>query len=323
MALHSEILIWDNHACLPLRPDADFLPQLERFRAAGVNVVSINVTFDNIMPWYDGMKVLSFFRNWILARPEEYVLAGSTEQIRVAQRDGKLAVFFDVEGMGALDGEVSLVRTYYDLGVRWMLVAYNLNNPAGGGCMDDDPGLTSFGREVIKEMRRVGMVLCCSHTGERTCLDVFEQAEMPVILSHANPRALVDHPRCVSDTVMKACAQTGGVVGTVAYGTFLKGGDTRAANVARHIDYAVQLIGPEHVGYASDYVFDEEELKSFMANTTVFKPLAGQTGSVPQMFEPERAPELTNELLKLGYADHHIRAIMGENWFRVCDVVWK
>jgi membrane dipeptidase len=318
MTKSSTFLTWDNHACMPLRPDASFLPQLSRYRAAGVNMVVLNVMFDNIMSWHEGVQVLSFMRSWILDRPQDYRLVSTPEDITVAAAEGKLGIAFDIEGMRGLGGQVSMVRTYYDLGVRWMLIAYNKNNEAGGGCLDEDQGLTSFGREVIREMEKIGMALCCSHTGERTCMEAFEWANNPVMLTHSNPKALLDHPRCVTDNVMKACAQTGGTVGVTGYGGFLAGGDVSAENYFQHIDYVVQLIGPEHVTLSSDYVFDLDELEVFLAN-----PLLGPSTSTPSMFAPEQFPDLIDVMLKSGYRDEDVSSIMGGNLLRLARAIWK
>lgn len=313
-----EILIWDNHACMPLRTDTSFLHQLRRYKASGVSVAFLNVMFDNIMPWYRGVQVLSAMRRWLLARRDEYRIINAAGDVTLAASEGKLAVAFDIEGMCGLGGQVSMVRTYYDLGVRWMLIAYNRNNEAGGGCMDTDGGLTDYGRRVIREMERVGMGLCCSHTGERTCMEAFEWARNPVMLTHSNPKALVDHPRCVSDSVIKACAQTGGTIGVTGFGEFLQDGLATAQNYFRHIDYVVNLVGPLHTALASDYVFDPEELEDFAHN-----PLLGSTGSVPSLFAPEQFPELVEEMLRHGYSDYDIRAILGGNLLRLAHIIWK
>ena len=317
--LHADALVWDNHTCMPLRPDDSFLPQLQRFREAGVNVASVNVYFDHFIEWHEGVKVLAFMRKWILERPDDYVLVASVEDILDAKKDGKLAIHFDFEGMEALDGDASLVKTYYDLGVRWMLIAYNRNNRAGGGCMDDDSGLTDFGRRVIEEAARVGILICCSHTGEQTCMDVFEQTQNPVLLSHSNPKSMCDHPRNVSDAVMVACGETGGLVGITGYGLFLVNGDTNPDNIVRHIDYAVNLVGPEHVALGMDYVFDKEELKIFLGNKNLF-PFDSTDMT---MTSPEEMPALTEAMLRFGYPEETIRGILGENLLRVARQVWK
>jgi membrane dipeptidase len=311
-------LIWDNHACMPLRTDAQFLPELHRIRQAGVSVIVLNVMFDNIMPWHEGMKVLSFMRHWVLERKESFLLIDSVADIDEAKRSNRLGIAFDIEGMKALDGNVSMVKTYRDLGVKWMLIAYNRNNEAGGGCMDDDAGLSTFGRDVIREMERVGMGLCCSHTGERTTLEAIEWSRNPVMLTHSNPRALVDHARCIRDNVMVACAAKGGTIGITGYGSFLQNGDSSAENYFKHVDYAVQLIGPEHVTLASDFVFDREELASFLAN-----PLLGAQRSVPSMFDPAGFPDLANYMLRAGYSGSDVGSIMGGNLYRLAQQVWK
>jgi Membrane dipeptidase (Peptidase family M19) len=186
-----------------------------------------------------------------------------------------------------------LVEIFYRLGVRWMLIAYNKNNKLGGGCMDDDTGLTAYGRHIIDEMERVGMVLCCTHVGHRTALEAMEYARNPVIFSHSNPSSVYPHVRNISDELLIACARSGGVVSINGVGLFLGAavagvGDNRTETLLRHIDYVVQLIGPEHVGWGLDYVFDVSELEEYVRkNPDKFPAGLGQSGSYRQV-EPER-----------------------------------
>lgn len=320
--LHEAALVWDNHACMPFRADDSYLPQLQRCTDAGVNMVSLNVMFD-ALPVEKGLHTLARFRRWLLDRPEAYLLVDTVADVLRAQAEDKLAVSFDVEGMCALGGDLSMVRLYYDLGVRWMLIAYNLNNDAGGGCQDDDQGLTDFGRAVLDEMARVGMVLCCSHTGERTTMEVFAHTSNPVILSHSNPYALKAHHRNISDAVMKGCAETGGVVGLTGIGYFLIDGDVSTENFVRHIDYTVDLIGPEHVALALDYVFDQAELAEYLENNRDFYPESAGYVGLPGMMTPEQFPEITEALLRRGYPEAAVRGILGENLLRVCRTVWR
>ena len=144
-------LVWDNHACLPLRADASFLPQLERYRNAGATVVSINVGYADIS-WAEHLHVLSFMRQWISQRPDTYRLVSTAEDVRICKQEGRLGVVFDVEGMRPVEEHVARVQTLYELGVRWMLIAYNRSNAAGGGCLEPDAGLTAVGRAIIDEM---------------------------------------------------------------------------------------------------------------------------------------------------------------------------
>lgn len=316
-------LAWDNHGCMPLRPnDAKFLPQLARYKKAGFDVVSLNAGFD-AEPWMNTVAVLAHFRNWIKAHADAYMLVSSVQDIGRARRDGKLGICFDIEGGSALDGRLSMVGFYYDLGVRWMLMAYNRNNLLGGGCQDDDAGLTKFGRQVIEEMNRVGMVPCCSHTGYRTTMDVMNRSGKPVIFSHSNPLALWNHKRNIRDEAIRACAKTGGVVGINGIGIFLGPNDTRSETVARHIDYVVQLVGPDHAGLGLDYVFDQEELLEYQRkNPHLFPQSEGYTLG-PGLVWPEQLADIIECLIRKGYATRDIRKILGGNFMRVARESWK
>lgn len=317
--LLAEAIVWDNHACLPLRPhDERFLPQLARYRATGVTVVGVNVGFD-VENIETHVRMLARFRHWLAERPDDYVLVRSVADVHRAKATGRLGVFFDIEGANAIGDQLSLIALYYDLGVRWMSIAYNRPNRAGGGCMEEDGGLTAFGARAIDEMERVGMLVCCSHTGERTAFDAIEHARNPVIFSHSNPRALWDHPRNVRDGVILACARKGGVIGINGVGAFLGAGDTRSETVAKHVDYVAKLAGIDHVAIGLDYVFDGEEVAAYLAaHPEVF----GADAATPdqQFVAPEQLPEIVGCLSAMGYADEDLRRVLGLNLLRVAQV---
>jgi membrane dipeptidase len=322
-ALMAANLIWDNHGCMPLRPgDEAFLPQLTRYHDSGVDLVSINVGFDAVPP-EQTLRVAEYFRRWVLERPESYVLVGSVADIELARRSRRLGVLFDIEGGSALDGRLDRVGKFYDLGVRWMLIAYNRNNLLGGGCSDEDSGLTAFGRQVIDEMARVGMVVCCSHTGFRTTMDVMEHSKNPVIFSHSNPSGMWRHRRNINDEAIKACAATGGVVGINGIGLFLGANDSRTETIVRHIDYVAQLVGPEFVGIGLDYVFDQQELADYLAANPKTFPPAEYGNGLPALVTPEQIPQIAQQLLALGYDEDALRAILGGNHLRLARKVWQ
>jgi len=318
-------VVWDNHTCMPLDPaDVQFLPQFERFREAGVNVVGVNVGFgeQSIEPH---VRMLAHFRGWIAAHGDAYMLIERLEDIERARTSGRLGIFFDLEGANAIADQPSLISLYYALGVRWMLMAYNKNNRVGGGCLDEDTGLTPFGREVIAEMNRTGMIPCCSHTGKRTAMDVIECSQTPVIFSHSNPRALWDHPRNIDDEAIRACAGKGGVIGINGVGMFLGDNDTRSETLARNIDYVANLAGIDHVGLGLDYVFDRAELDMYMrTRPEMFGADASRVAQHGCDFvAPEQLPEIVEELLRLGYAEDDIEKILGLNFIRVARANWK
>lgn len=324
-ALHRDALVWDNHGCMPLESAAmmeEYLPQLVRYRDAGTDVVMINVGYGE-MTLGDHLDRLAQIRRFVRTHPESYVEAVSVAAIERAKREGKLAVGFDVEGMAPIRDELALISAFYDLGVRWMLIAYNRANQIGGGCHERDPGLTDLGREALDEMARVGMVACCSHTGYRTALDVMRYSKNPVILSHSNPRALLDHPRNVPDEIIDACAATSGVIGINGIGIFLGDNDISSEAVVRHVDYVARRVGVEHVGIGMDYVFDQAGLDAELQKYRLTFPDGWGYEPGIRCKPPEELPEVTAGLLELGYSEHDLRAILGGNLMRVARQVWK
>ena len=183
-ALMARHLVWDNHGCMPVaRPhDTSFLPQLQRYRESGVNAVTLNIGFGD-QGVEDHLRTIASFRRWLLDRPDQYLLLNKPEDLTIARASGRLAVAFDIEGSNAIGDQISLLETYQKLGVRWMLLAYNIGNRVGGGCQQEDAGLTVFGRDVVREMERLGLWVCLSHTGHRTARDVLAMAQRPVIFS--------------------------------------------------------------------------------------------------------------------------------------------
>lgn len=322
-ALLRDALVWDHHTCLPLRPhDETFLPQLARHKAAGFDVVTVNVGFGE-QGVEDHLRMLATLRRWLRARPDEYLLVETVEDIERARESGRLAVSFDIEGANAVGDQLSLVQLYYDLGVRWMLLAYNRNNRAAGGCQDADGGLTPFGRALIAEMERVGMQVCLSHTGHRSAREALATVTRPVIFSHSNCAAVHAHPRNIPDELIRACAATGGVVGINGVGIFLGRNDVSSETFARHVDHVVQLVGPAHVSIALDYVFDLQELDAYMRSMQhTFPPGLGyELGA--RFVPPEQIGEIVATLQGWGYAEPDLRALLGGNLLRLARAVWR
>ena len=320
-SLIAQSIVWDNHTCMPLRPhDERFLPQLERLARSGVTVVGVNIGFGE-QSIEDHIRVLAHFRRWIAQRADRYVLVRTVDDVLGAKASGRLGIFFDIEGARAIDDQPSMIGLYYDLGVRWMLMAYNRNNRVGGGCLDDDPGLSDFGYAVIDEMERAGMLACCSHTGERTTMDVIAYSRNPVIFSHSNPRALWDHPRNIRDEVIQACAAKGGVVGINGVGQFLGKNDTSSRTFARNVDYVARLAGVDHVALGLDYVFDEQELADYLASMPATFPAGSHEPC--DFVRPEQIAEIVGELLSMGYSHDDLTKILGGNLLRVARTVWK
>lgn len=317
-SIHKDSLVWDTHACFRLDPNAD-LSELKRYHDSGIGFVSLNIGMD-LNSFENTMQVLARYRNYIASHADQYVLALRVDDIQKANKAGKLAIAFDLEGSEPLLGNLNLISLYYDLGVRQMLLAYNKDNRASGGCMEGEIGLTDFGRDVIREMNRVGMVVDLSHMSYRATLEACEISTASVIFSHSNPSGLRQHARNISDEQIKACAQTGGVIGINGIGDFL--GGTSSALIVQNIEYVMNLVGPEHVGIGLDYVVDQQELIEYVeGHPDIFPP--DKIGDVLSFVEPEQFPEFTELLCQKGYSERIIRGILGENFQRVAEQVWK
>lgn len=316
-------VIWDAHSGFMPDPVAD-LRNLQIWRDAGVNYLSIDVGFD-LLPWQKTVATLASFRHWILAHPAEYAMVSSVADIRRTKAEGKLAITFDIEGMNALDGRIEMVEFYHHLGVRQILFAYNRNNLAGGGCHDDDTGLTAFGRKVIDEMNRLGMFVDVTHTGFRTSMEAMEYTNGPVIFSHSNAKALCGHGRNITDEQIKACARTGGIVGVVGLNRFLGENRTDSERLADHIEYIADLVGPRHVGIGLDYAFpvEVEGIDNIIAENPQFWPVNEYPSGKTSYSEPGQMRELTEVLLRRGLPEQAVRDILGGNFMRLAAEIWK
>jgi membrane dipeptidase len=314
-------MLWDQHCCLPLTPDADVGPLL-RFRDIGASFVSVNVGY-RPNDADETLRVLDSFRRQIAA-DERLLLAGSAADVVAAHEAGRLAVAFDLEDANPLDGRLELVERYHRLGVRTLLPTYNHRNAAGSGCMDaTDEGLTAYGRALVREMNRVGMVADGSHCGARTALDLCEVSTRPVIYSHSCMRSVWEHERNITDEQAKACAATGGVIGITGVGIFLGPNDISVDAVVRHIDHAVELVGPDHVGIGTDYPFDLDDFNRELTDNAELFPESYRRWGPIRFVEPEALPPVAAALADRGYPDEAIAGILGGNFLRIARQVWE
>lgn len=320
--LFADAFIWDAHAGVFPDPAID-LSLLNDWRDRGVDYLSINVGFD-VMDSQQTLKTLAAYRHWLLVQEQHYVLVGTMEEVSLAAREGKLAVSFDIEGMNALDGDINMLSVYHALGVRQMLFAYNLNNAAAGGCHDTNMGLTDFGRSIVHEMNRLGIIVDCSHASRQTTLDIMAESVKPVVFSHSNPLAIWEHQRNIFDQQIIACAQTGGVIGINGMGIFLGDNDVSTKTLLKHICYVSELVGAEYVGFGFDYTPDVEvDIGVILRSRPDYWP-RGQAYDAPKIkhASPSQLPELVQGLLEYGFEEDEIRGFLGENFRRVATLAW-
>lgn len=312
---HTAFPLWDQHVCLPLTVGASVEP-LVRFASPAGSVVSVNVGYEP-HSFADVVDLLRSFRGQIGADPR--VRLGTTsEDIEGCVEIGGIGVVFDLEDAGPLDGDLDNVERFHHLGVRSLVPTYNHANAAGSGCLDrDDAGLTHYGRDLVARMNVVGMIPDGSHASVRTGLDLCRRSDRPVIYSHSNLRALWEHPRNLTDDQARACAGTGGVIGITGVGIFLGPNTPTAAAVLAQIDYAVELVGIDHVGLGSDYPFDAADFaRELTDNPHLFPDDYTRWGPIAFM-PPEITLGIGDALVRHGYSHDEVAAITFRNFTRV------
>lgn len=320
----SEYFTWDMHVCAPRAPGGDLLKSLRDYRDAGISMVAVNVS-DAGYTLELAIRTIASFRAQLVEHTDVLAFVQDVSDMDEAVRTKRLGVCFDIEGAFLLGEQVDAVRVLYDLGVRWMAFAYNRKNAFAYGCHDpNDEGLTPLGRELVRTMDRIGMIKDCSHTGYRSALDVFTLSTEPCIFSHSNPRALTDHPRNVPDELMKALAQTGGVMGLTGVNLFMGSQTPTVDDVFRHVDYAVNLIGADHVGIGLDHAIDAAyDLAEYIKDKTYWPAGFGYDAGKITILGPEVFAPLERRMRKAGYPDSAIKGILGENFRRVATRVWR
>lgn len=324
--LHRTSLVWDAHACLPLHPDCD-VTALLRHRAAGASFVSVNIGMD-MNPLDQVLPVIASFRAQVAARPDLFVQVDTVGDVERAKAEGRLAVAFDLEGALPLCGRPEMVRLFRELGVRQVHLAYNRNNPVGGGCYDEDVPLTPLGRRIVEAVFAEGLLMDLSHTGHRTSLDIMGLGLGPCMFSHANPRAVHHDLRNATDEQIDACVATGGVVCVNGVGRFLTDPKGGTAAILDCVDYLADRIGTGRIGLGIDYSYPLDGLDDDppgLERAYWWPPEHGYGGGITgiRIAAPEQLPEITDGLLRRGYAPADVRAILGLNMLALARRVWK
>jgi membrane dipeptidase len=249
------------------------------------------------------------------------------QDILDAKKNGQLGVIFGVQSPTWLDGKRERLRLMYKLGLRSLQLTYMERNQLGDGCLEpENRGLTSFGMQVVRECNRLGILVDCSHVGERTTLDAARESKKPIVISHTAVRKIVDNPRCVTDEMMKAVADKGGTIGITTFSPFIRRDrQPTLEDYLDHYDYAIGLIGEDHVTFATDW-FDGKTKTNwatpwFYPEVTQGKQYEG-LGLVGFATRAELV-NVVEGMLKRGYSAQRIQKLLGGNFIRVLKEVWK
>ncbi|MDA8012195.1 MAG: dipeptidase, partial [Gammaproteobacteria bacterium] len=254
--------------------------------------------------------------------------AGSAEEVKAAAKAGKTAIVYGFQNCSPIEDDYQLVEIFHALGVRFMQLSYNNQSPLAAGCYEEnDSGITRFGKQVIREMNRVGMVVDMSHSAERSTLEAVEISARPIAITHANPSTFTPALRNKSDRVLRALAESGGMLGLSLYPFHLKdGSDCKLSDFCEMAARAAELMGAEHIGIGSDLCQNHpDEVVAWMRNGRWSKSEdygegdAGNTGwpAQPKWFAGcGDYGNLIAGLKDAGFSEVDLRGVMGENWLR-------
>ncbi len=241
----------------------------------------------------------------IAVNPDKAALAVSEEQALANKRNGLFSVFLGLENGSPIGNSLSRLEWFHKAGIRYVTLCHSGNNQICDSCATTVKrwdGLSPFGREVVAEMNRLGMLVDVSHISDAAFYDVLEVSEKPVVATHSCCRALADHPRNMTDDMIRSLAAAGGVIQINFYPLFLESGFDEShrpsyKRIADHVDHVVRLVGINHVGLGSD--FDGIEV-------------------TPEgMDDISRFYLVFDELRSRGYSDADLQQIASDNFFRI------
>ena len=240
----------------------------------------------------------------IVAKHSQYVgIARTPDDLWMNKHQGKKSIMLGIENGHAIEGSLDNLRHFAQRGIVYMTLCHNGDNDICDSARGEHThnGVSAFGREVIKEMNRLGIMVDLSHAGEKSFYDALELSRTPIVCSHSSCRALCDHPRNLTDDQMRALAQKGGVMQVTLYHGFLvKDGEATLDDAMRHLDHAINVMGIDHVGLGTDFDGD---------------------GGICGLASSAELLNYTRELLKKKYSESDIQKLWGGNFLRVMKEV--
>lgn len=284
-----------------------------RLKASGTTILHPAVGFTKGDIYTESFNDLSGWNSFLAAHPAEFLRVDGPADIDRAKASGRIGVLLGLQNSSHFRS-VEDVDRFYALGQRVSQLTYTPNRLGGGSTDPRDLGLTGYGVEIIRRMNGLGMAIDVSHCGDRTTLDSIDASAKPVLVTHSNCRAIVrGSARCKSDDAIRKLAARGGVMGITMIRFFVSsGGAATIENVLDHIDHVAGVAGIEHVGLGTDVDLDGHDHA---------QPLA-RKADLDGVQYTRKIFDLTEGLLRRGYARDHIQMILGGNFRRALDQIW-
>jgi membrane dipeptidase len=319
--LHREAIFIDGVDVSVLSPS-----RLERMRAAGLTAVCVTVAiYENCKETIRNIAVCQQMldQHDHLTRP-----INTVDDIRTAKEEDRVGVIYALQNTSPIEDEFAYIEVFQRLGVRVVQLAYMYQNLVGAGCLEPrDSGLTSYGKDVVRELNRHGMTIDLSHCGMRTAQEAVDVSDRPVVFTHAAARSLIDSPRNRTDDELKRVAESGGVIGIVAFPTFIAQQEPSIDDWFLHLEHVLGLVGPDHVSVGTDFI--EGQPEGFADRAYYRRP--HPPGLVPKgwpwpypvgIASVDDYPNITEGLARRGYDEETIRKILGRNLLRVFEATW-
>ena len=331
--LHREFPVVDCHGDIPIdlwrrRRAGEQAPLADdyanRLRTGGVRIEFMTVGGDQPMtmdgvgsPEIRALELIDDVLSEIESAPELRVIRNATDLDRTIAEQA-IGIVLHFEGLAPVRGRPALVRAFHRLGVRSAQLTWNMRNEVGDGVGEPMPaGLSTVGRDVVRELDHLGFIIDVSHLASHGFWDLVEIAEGPLVASHANAAAVWPHPRNLEDDQIWAIASSGGIVGVCFFPSFI-GEEASLERLLDHVDYLVELVGIDHVGVGPDYV--EFACDLMIADMTWSSGSLdyGGTFEFPEgLRRIETLPHFTAGLLDHDYSETDVAKILGGNALRV------
>ncbi|HEX7075538.1 MAG TPA: membrane dipeptidase [Hyphomicrobiaceae bacterium] len=337
----SQLMIVDGMGSAALLPSAQVPPPmrngkpwLDRALASGLTTMNVTMGIKGVAQGTDDFRAylhsvhgyLSYFE----LEPRLLHVQAASDIVR-AKTEGRLGIIFGCQGFDTkIENDPSLILIMARLGQRIVQLMYNEQSSIGCGALEaNDTGLTEFGRICIREIDDCRMVVDLAHAGQRTAKEAIGFARGIPIISHANVRALVEHPRNVTDDVLKALAERGGVVGITAYAPFCEkqpGVRPSIDDMIDHVAYVGERFGIDHVGIGSDFFEGESFIRFERFFRRRYPAIVGSYTMETVYTEGFEAIDdfalLPQALKRRGFTDAEIAKVLGGNFLRVFEQVW-
>src|SRR5438477_5005722 len=298
-----------------------FLPE---FEAGGIGVVGVAIYVEDRYLPEMGLRVAldQVARLYVeVEQTNRFAVCKTSAEVEQARAANKIALVITMEGVEPLGDDLNLLRVFYELGLRSVGLTHARRNAAGSGGIfkpsgSPRDGLTNFGRDLVRECERLGIVIDLAHINPKGFEDIVDLTSKPLVVSHTNVRKFYEIERNISDAQIKIVGQRGGVVGVNA---ILVSQDPEASTIDRyvdHIEHVIDLIGIDGVGIGFDfceYLFQQmsESVRADLATSLT------QPHYIPDLTNHSHARNLTRKLIERGFSDEEIEKILRGNWLRV------